>query len=213
MGELMVDSPQINMPLAEDYKYNTPVAIPALYSQGLPEGVELDPLDFAVIGFVTEPSSIMRDTLLEETQETSDNNINSLPLVTTSCSNSLDFIAATATQWSHYFNTSPNYSYSRARARSGRYYRIVPNRADIYGMQYTLSLCAEPPAVICASGSTPPESIGSGINIASLVDFYMSMPSAAPSMIGFLDDTARYYLSYCKYILDIIISISSPLAS
>lgn len=88
---------------------------------------------------------------------------------------------ATATQWSYYFATSPNYGC--IRAKSGLYYHIVPT-----GKQYTLSLSAE------TSDSSAPISQTS---IASLIDFYVSTPAAAPSMIGSLDATARYYLSFC----------------
>lgn len=193
MGVLMMDSPQMTMPLAENYSYVTSIAIPALYS---PVGIELSPLDFAGIDFFTESPAVTEDTVSEEPQEASDSDINSLPLVTTSGGSSLgSYIATTATQWSQYFDTSSNYSYSRAR--SGRYYRIAPNGVDVYGKQYTLSLCVEPPATTCLSGSSSSEF---DISIASLVDFYVSTPAAAPSMIGCLDATARHYLSYCEYI-------------
>jgi len=194
MGELMVGDSQLAMPLAENYNYVTSIAIPALYPPG---GVEPSALDFAGIDFVTESSGITEDTFPEETQEAEESDIKDL--VATSSPSSLDdYIAATATQWSHYFDTSSNYSYSRAR--SGRYYRIVPNGADVYGKQYRLSLCVDPPATTCVSGSSSSGSTGFDISIASLVDFYVSTPSAAPSMIGCLDATARYYLSYCEYI-------------
>lgn len=88
---------------------------------------------------------------------------------------------ATATQWSYYFATSPNYGC--IRAKSGLYCHIVPT-----GKQYTLSLSAE-----TLDSSAPI----SQTSIASLIDFYVSTPAAAPSMIGSLDATARYYLSFC----------------
>ncbi|KAF8418885.1 fungal-specific transcription factor domain-containing protein [Tirmania nivea] len=194
MGELMVGPPQLTIPLAGNYSHGASTAISALYSLGC-----LDPspvgVDFGGTDFATEPSESTEDTLPEKALEASDSDINSLPLVSTSRGSSLDdYIAATATQWSYYFDTSSNYSNSRAR--SGWHYRIVPNGADVYGKQYTLSLCVGPPATTCVSGSSSSKSTGFDISIASLVDFYVSTPSAAPSMIGCLDASARYYLSY-----------------
>ncbi|KAF8458287.1 fungal-specific transcription factor domain-containing protein [Terfezia claveryi] len=189
MGELMMDSPQLT--LAENYNYVTSIAMPSLYSRRV---VEPSALDLG-IDFVTVHSEISEETFPEETQEALDSDITSLPLLATSGGSFLDdYIAATATQWSRYFDTSSNYSYSRARSR--RYYRISPNGADVYGKQYTLSLCVGPPATMCVSGSSSSKSTGFYVSIASLVDFYVSTPSAAPSMIGCLDAMARYYLSY-----------------
>ncbi|RPB23936.1 hypothetical protein L211DRAFT_849530 [Terfezia boudieri ATCC MYA-4762] len=189
MGELMMDSPQLT--LAENYNYATSIAMPSLYS---PRGIEPSALDLG-IDFVTEHSEIVEDTFPDKNQDALDSDITSLPLFATSGGSFLDdYIAVTAFQWNRYFDTSSNYSYSRAR--SGRYYRISPNGADVYGKQYTLSLCVGPPATTCVSGSSSSMSTGFDISIASLIDFYVSTPSAAPSMIGCLDAMARYYLSY-----------------
>ncbi|KAF8472110.1 fungal-specific transcription factor domain-containing protein [Kalaharituber pfeilii] len=109
----------------------------------------------------------------------------SLPLVSSAASETpLTSPAEVAASWAYYFSTSSNYEYSRAR--SGICYRVVPNGTvdGGYGQQYILNV------------RVPSSPRAEEISIARLIDFYVSTPSAAPTMIAALDDRARYYLSY-----------------
>lgn len=147
-------------------------------------------VEFAETGYVDQlqpPQIQTQDTIVDETDA------HTLVSITNSSIQSAPttLIETVAKRWTHYFATSLEYSFSRAR--SGHYYFIVPEKElnAIYGKQYTLGFSAGPDF-----GSGPPEI---DVSIASLIDFYVSTPSAAPSMIGCLDPSARYYLSFCKY--------------